>query len=82
MQRVAIPLNWGLFNQNMPQDLELPDVYPIKKVHCYKLTFWMNLNKIPQIPVLNFPWKIAGNIQEIYRKISDPLQPYPLVTGV
>ena len=31
-----------------------------KNVNCYKLTFLMNLSKIPQIP----------------RKVSDPLQPY------
>ena len=35
---IAIPLDWGQFNQNMPQDLELPYVYPTKKVYCYKLT--------------------------------------------
>ena len=57
MERVAIPLNWGYFNQNMLQDLELPYVYPTKKVHCYKLTSLMNLSKIPR---LNFPWKISG----------------------
>jgi hypothetical protein len=30
----------------------------------------MNLSKIPQIPGLNFPWKI-------YREVSNPMQPSP-----
>ena len=36
----------------------------------------MNLIKIPQIPGLNFPWKISGKILEIYKKVSNSLQPY------
>ena len=36
----------------------------------------MNLSNILQIPGLNFPWKISRKIQEIYREVSHPLQPY------
>ena len=32
----------------------------------------MNLSKIPQIPGLNFPWKISERILEIYWKVSRP----------
>jgi hypothetical protein len=58
LQWVAIPLNWGWFNQNMPQDLELPYVYPTKKGY-----FLMNLRKSTG---LNFPWKNSGNLPESF----------------
>jgi hypothetical protein len=42
---------------------------PQKKVHCYKLSFLINLSKTPR---LNFPWKNSATILEIYWKASDP----------
>jgi hypothetical protein len=32
-----------------------------------KLTFLMNLNKIPKVPGLNFPWKISGKLPEHFQ---------------
>ena len=64
MQRVAIPLNWDQFNQNMPQDLELPHVYHTKKVLCYKLTFFDEFKLNSQNSQVYFPWKMSGHFLE------------------
>ena len=57
----------------MPQDLELPYVYPTKKVHCFKLTFFYEFKQYSQTSY--------GKIPVIYQKVSDSLQPYLEVRG-